>query len=62
MYKLFDYAGITFEVKYTWDDDARTNMEIVAVCVEGSTTDIWDVLSDEVRDALFEKLEESFCS
>ena len=62
MYKIFDSAGIRFSVKYTWEDDARTNMEIVAVYVEGSGTDIWDVLSDEVRDALFEKLEESFCS
>jgi hypothetical protein len=57
MTKDITYQGIDWEVEYDWDDDARTNMEIVSV---KTTADIYDHLLESTLDGLYEALEESF--
>ena len=54
------YQGVDWEVGYDWEDDARTDMYITAVKVQGSDVDIYDHLLESTLDGLFEALEESF--
>ena len=54
------YQGVDWEVGYDWEDDARTDMYITAVKVQGSDVDIYDHLQQTTLDGLFEALEESF--
>ena len=54
------YQGILWEVGYDWEDDARTDMCITAVYVQGSDVDIYDHLLESTLDGLFEALEASF--
>lgn len=54
------YQGIDWEIGYDWDDDARSNMEMTAVKVSGSDTDLYDHLQQSTIDGLYEALEESF--
>ncbi len=51
------YQGIDWEVRYDWDDDARTNMEILSIKTK---SDIYDHLQQSTIDGLYEALEESF--
>ena len=51
------YQGIDWEVEYDWDDDARTNMEIVSIKTKA---DVYDHLLESTLDGLFDALEESF--
>ncbi|NLV87705.1 MAG: hypothetical protein GX025_10905 [Clostridiales bacterium] len=57
MTKDITYQGIDWEVEYDWDDDARTNMEIVAI---RTTADLYEHLLASTLDGLYETLEESF--
>ena len=54
------YQGIDWEVSYAWEDDARTDMYITAIKVQGSDVDIYDHLLESTLDGLYEALEESF--
>lgn len=54
------YQGIDWEVSYDWEDDARTDMYITAVKVQGSDVDLYDHLLESTLDGLFDALEESF--
>ncbi len=54
------YQGIEWEVRYDWEDDARTGMYITAIKVQGSDFDIYDHLLESTLDGLYEALEESF--
>lgn len=54
------YQGIDWEVGYDWDDDARTNMSMTSVKVQGSDVDLYDHLLESTLDGLYEELEESF--
>lgn len=60
MTKDISYQGIDWEVCYDWEDDARTDMYITAVKVQGSDVDIYDHLQQTTLDGLYEALEESF--
>ena len=51
------YQGIDWEVEYDWEDDARTNMEIVSI---KTTADLYEHLLASTLDGLYEALEESF--
>ena len=57
MTKDIRYQGIDWEVEYDWDDDARTNMEIVSI---RTTADLYEHLLESTLDGLYEALEESF--
>ena len=57
MTKDINYQGIEWEVEYDWEDDARTNMEIVSIKTKA---DIYDHLLESTLDGLYEELEESF--
>ena len=54
------YQGIDWEIGYGWEDDARTDMYITAIKVQGSDVDIYDHLLESTLDGLYEALEESF--
>jgi len=54
------YQGIDWEVGYDWEDDARTDMYITEVKVQGSDVDIYDHLLESTLYGLFEALEVSF--
>lgn len=60
MTRDINYQGVDWEVSYDWDDDARTNMCMTAVKVQGSDVDIYDHLLESTLDGLFEALEASF--
>ncbi len=60
MTRDINYQGIDWEVGYDWEDDARTDMYITEVKVQGSDVDIYDHLQQSTLDGLFEALEESF--
>ena len=60
MTRDINYQGIDWEVGYDWEDDARTDMRITAVKVQGSDVDLFDHLQQTTLDGLFEALEESF--
>ena len=60
MTRDINYQGIDWDVGYDWDDDARTDMYITAVKVQGSDIDLYDHLQQTTLDGLFEALEESF--
>ena len=60
MTRDINYQGIDWEVGYDWEDDARTDMYITAVKVQGLDVDIYDHLLESTLDGLFEALEESF--
>ena len=51
------YQGIDWEIKYDWDDDARTNMQILSIKTKA---DIYDHLLESTIDGLYKALEESF--
>ena len=51
------YQGIDWEVSYDWDDDARTNMQILSIKTKA---DVYDHLQQSTLDGLYEALEESF--
>ena len=51
------YQGILWEVGYDWDDDERTNMQILSIKTKA---DIYDHLQQLTLDGLFDALEESF--
>ena len=51
------YQGIDWEVEYDWEDDARTNMQILSIKTEA---DIYDHLLESTLDGLLEALEASF--
>ena len=51
------YQGIDWEIGYGWDDDARTNMQILSIKTKA---DIYDHLLESTLDGLYEALEESF--
>jgi hypothetical protein len=57
MTKDITYQGIDWEVEYDWDDDARTNMEIVSI---RTSADLYEHLLDSTLDGLYDALEESF--
>jgi hypothetical protein len=57
MTKDITYQGIDWEVEYDWDDDARTNMEIVSI---KTTADLYEHLLESTLDGLYDALEESF--
>jgi hypothetical protein len=57
MTKDISYQGIDWEVEYDWDDDARTNMEIVSI---RTNADLYEHLLDSTLDGLYAALEESF--
>ena len=57
MTKDITYQGIDWEVEYDWDDDARTNMEIVSIRTKA---DLYEHLLESTLDGLYEALEESF--
>jgi NTP pyrophosphatase (non-canonical NTP hydrolase) len=58
------YCNETFMLVHTWDDDARTNMQILSVHAGESidTPDIYDFLRDEVLKDLYKLLVESYCA
>jgi len=58
------YCNETFMLIHTWDDDARTNMQILSVHAGESidTPDIYDFLRDEVLKDLYKLLVESYCA
>jgi len=51
------YEGIDWEIEYDWDDDARTNMQILSIKTKA---DVYDHLQQSTIDGLFDALEESF--
>ena len=51
------YQGIDWEVSYAWEDDARTNMQILSIKTKA---DVYDHLQQSTLDGLYEALEESF--
>ena len=60
MTRDINYQGIDWEVGYDWEDDARTDMSMTAVKVQGSDVDIYDHLQQTTLDGLFDALQESF--
>ena len=60
MKKTITYGGVDWEVGYDWEDDARTDMSMTAVKVQGSDVDLYDHLKQTTLDGLFDALQESF--
>lgn len=56
MERDIDLNGIIFTVKYDWDDDAMTNLRILKVRIKDSP-DLYDIITQDTRDELLEKLE-----
>ena len=59
MERDIEVNGVTYRVKYDWDDDARTNMHITSIHV-GDSSDLYDALSRYTIDAIDSKLQDSF--
>ena len=57
MTRDISYQGIDWEVGYDWEDDARTNMQILSIKTKA---DVYDHLLESTLDGLFEALEASF--
>ena len=57
MTKDIYYQGIDWEISYDWEDDARTNMQILSI---KTTADLYEHLLESTLDGLYEALEESF--
>ena len=57
MTKDISYQGIDWEVSYAWEDDARTNMQILSIKTK---VDIYDHLLESTLDGVYKALEESF--
>ena len=51
------YQGIDWEVSYAWEDDARTNMQILSIKTKA---DLYEHLLESTLDGLYKALEESF--
>lgn len=62
--KEITYCDKPFMIVHDWDDDARTNMQILSIHAgySTSTPDIYDFLRDDVLKDLYKLLEESYCS
>jgi hypothetical protein len=59
MERDIEVNGITYRVRYDWDDDARTNMRITSIHV-GDSPDLYDALSRYTIDEIDSKLQDSF--
>ena len=57
MTKDISYQGIDWEVSYAWEDDARTNMQILSIKTKA---DLYDNLLESTLDGVYKALEESF--
>ena len=57
MTKDISYQGINWEVGYDWEDDARTNMQILSIKTKA---DLYDHLQQTTIDGLLDALEASF--
>ena len=51
------YQGIDWEVSYAWEDDARTNMQILSIKTKA---DLYEHLLESTLDGVYKALEESF--